>query len=490
MYYLSIRLLRVAGFFWEESKPDNKEERLRPIHRLIVAAAVCLGLTFAIRAAHPIIIDSYMYDTDSSYEYDFRDCNCSVSNAEVVGGKLKELATWKMSDTAFLALNVKATFLGRFVPPRLELYCGAKKVVEALERNASGIRYINISSLLTDSSDEIHIIPNLVHVKDQSVKLYLFKNIDIRSKKVLVIAPHPDDAEIAAFDTYCKSGSTRIVTVTAGESGDNDYGDFYPSPAEAYVKKGKLRVWNSIAVPLMCSKIEPGYAVNLGYFDGTLAKMYFDPDHAVRSVHTNLSDMGVFRRLNPPPSELRSGATPTWGSLVSDLRWILEKFRPDIIITPYPALDIHPDHKCSTVALFQAIKELGIQDGMFYLYVNDAEIRSYPHGGMRTDLSLPPHFGNPLFFRSLVSNELTVSEQTDKLFALEAMNDLRIPLDARDVYNSSRVFIQYTLRNHVHKEYDYFRSAVRSNELFFVVPVRDIYDEQICARIIGKLRKP
>ncbi|MHC1729247.1 MAG: PIG-L deacetylase family protein [Syntrophobacteraceae bacterium] len=453
----------------------------------ILIPAALLGL--ALLSAQIVCMNRCPYDPGQSYVYGFTDSKCSVSQAEIVNGRLNGLAEWKAFDTAFIALDIRASYGGGFLQPKIELQSGNKKVVEEFEHNASGIRYVNISSFLTDNSGEIRIIRHSVDVQDQTVRVFLFRNVDIRFSKILVISPHPDDAEIAAFSTYCKGGVTRIVTVTAGESGADHYGDYYPSSFESYIKKGKLRVWNSITVPLMCGNIEPGFAVNLGYFDGTLATMHSEPWVSVRSVTTNLTDIGTFRKLNPPSSKLRPNAVPTWESLVSDLRSILDKFRPDIIITPYPALDTHYDHKLSTVALIEAIKDLGIRDGMLYLYVVHTNMLSYPNGDMGSTLSLPPQFDDGLFFRSVVSPELTESEQTDKLFALEAMNDLRVTTEGRTTYEALRVFFHSMIRVLLHPHFDWFRRAVRSNELFFVVPVTDIYDDHAHARILGRLEK-
>ena len=52
--------------------------------------------------------------------------------------------------------------------------------------------------------------------------LRLFANGLDLSRPMLVLAPHPDDAEIAAFGLYANRNAT-IVTVTTGNAGPRSY---------------------------------------------------------------------------------------------------------------------------------------------------------------------------------------------------------------------------------------------------------------------------
>ncbi|MFH7618101.1 PIG-L family deacetylase, partial [Pseudomonas syringae pv. tagetis] len=63
-----------------------------------------------------------------------------------------------------------------------------------------------------------------------------------------VIAPHADDAELAAFGRYSQAGEAWIVPLTAGEIEAEHYRQMGLERAEAARMKGGLRAWESIAV--------------------------------------------------------------------------------------------------------------------------------------------------------------------------------------------------------------------------------------------------
>ncbi|MCT7654748.1 PIG-L family deacetylase [Oceanimonas sp. NS1] len=73
---------------------------------------------------------------------------------------------------------------------------------------------------------------------------------------VLIVAPHPDDAELAAFGLYRKQkDNVWIVTVTAGETQKRLDRQYIPSldkdSKSAGRRKGMIRSWNSATTPLL-----------------------------------------------------------------------------------------------------------------------------------------------------------------------------------------------------------------------------------------------
>src|SRR5262249_57577035 len=110
------------------------------------------------------------------------------------------------------------------------------------------------------------------------------------AKTVLVLAPHPDDAEIAAFGLYADRNAT-IVTVTSGNAGDMNYRDNFTDTADHYLFKGFLRAADSVTVPLQ-GGIPPERCLNLGYFDARLANMHDKPTEVFPDLYgptTNVS---------------------------------------------------------------------------------------------------------------------------------------------------------------------------------------------------------
>ncbi len=82
----------------------------------------------------------------------------------------------------------------------------------------------------------------------------------------MVIAPHADDAELAAFGLYSQAREAWIVTLTAGEIETEHYrrmGLRRNSCGGAL--KGRLRAWDSQAVPTW-GGVPAERCVQLGYF--------------------------------------------------------------------------------------------------------------------------------------------------------------------------------------------------------------------------------
>lgn len=448
----------------------------------IVWLAVWLAV-WAVRERSSI----YTYDTRRDYAYDFRNACATVANLQLRKGRVVLPRHEDEDQTSLLKVRVDPAWSGRFFQPRIEITGKKRSVTQYLERGAGGIRYINISSLPPDDAGGLTLLGKHAAVRDQAVQLVTFQNQAPGAMKILVIAPHPDDAEIAAYGLYSDNRGSHIVTVTAGDAGPNNYDEISLGKAGQYLKKGKLRTWNSITVPLL-GGIPSAQAVNLGFFDATLASMCRNKSSPVGGRFTQASDIATFRHQNVSPLSRGLTGRSDWHSLVDNLEYLLKKIRPDVIVAPYPALDKHPDHKFSSIALFEAIKRAGITKGKLYLYTNHFVMNAYyPYGEAGSAVSLPPNFGKPLYFDGIYSHALSRDKQVDKLLALEAMNDLRLDTEWRFAGGAVDLAIAALKRDAAGKEKSYFRRAVRSNELFFVVEIKNLYNEKILNEIKGRL---
>ncbi len=176
-----------------------------------------------------------------------------------------------------------------------------------------------------------------------------------------------------------------------------------------------------------------------------------------------------------------------WTHLVSDIAHILNELKPEIILSPYPGVSNHPDHRLTTVALFEAIKKIGLKNGLVYLYANDNILGGnfYPQGKIYSLISLPPSFSDEYYFNSIYCHQLEFNEQNDKLLALEAMNDLRPDTEWRSSKGSIKKAFRTTFKNVFGLDRSYYRRAVRENEIFFVVDIANLYDDAIISSIEG-----
>jgi hypothetical protein len=167
---------------------------------------------------------------------------------------------------------------------------------------------------------------------------------------------------------------------------------------------------------------------------------------------------------------------------VLDLVHVLYAFEPDIVVTPHPFLDAHSDHRFGTLAVCEALQCGGLtRGGELWLYSNHPPYcGSWPFGPPTSPSSLAPWPRVPARLRGFHSHPLSLDDQIDKLFALEAMHDLRRPppsitrdkewgplshlWEARDALLRSRAG---------HGTFSYLRRSVRSDEMFFVHPMSD-----------------
>ncbi|TDA89239.1 PIG-L family deacetylase, partial [Halomonas marinisediminis] len=96
----------------------------------------------------------------------------------------------------------------------------------------------------------------------------------LKGKRILILSPHPDDAEIAAYGLYASyPENTYVVTVTAGDAGEFKYDEIYQDSLTHYLQKGKIRTWNSLTVPML-GGVKSENIINLGYFNEALPTMY------------------------------------------------------------------------------------------------------------------------------------------------------------------------------------------------------------------------
>lgn len=429
----------------------------------------------------------YPYDTSKNYVYDFNQSNVTFTKLDFKNGKISLVNSNSANTSAFLKVNVESTFMGKYLQPSIELTSGQLSFIQYFEHGAKGIRYINISSLITKDDVEIVLHSNNIVIKDESIQLVSFENKDIKKQKILVLSPHPDDAEIAAYGFYSDFNQSYVVTITAGDSGKFKYNEIYQDKVQHFLKKGELRTWNSITVPLL-GGISHDHILNLGFFDRSLLKMYHDKSKDISSDHTDTLDINTYRKQNISKMATGLKGGSNWNSLVENFIYLLDKIKPDIIVTPYPALDTHPDHKLTTVALIEAIKTLGIKEGYLYLYSNHYIFNEYfPYGKEGGTISLPPNFESNIYFDSIYSHSLTLDKQKDKVFALEAMHDLRLDTEWRFTKPVIKLAWEQIKRDVRGDDNSYYKRSVRSNELFFVVKIKNVYDKNILEHLNGEL---
>jgi hypothetical protein len=368
----------------------------------------------------------------------------------------RTVASW---DTAFLAVRS----WGAEQDPWVEVSVGESHIQQYLDTNAAGVRWLNLSGMREQLADgaEVIIRTHAVTLEAETATLRLFDNHLDLQQRILVVAPHPDDAEIAAFGLYADRQAS-VVTVTAGNAGDMNYRASVSDPAEHYSLKGYLRAVDSVTIPWQ-GNIPPERTANLGYFDGQLEAMYPAPRQTFPEVYSANTDVALYRRANLSKLVSSAARSNTWQHLVEDLVEVLRKVNPGIVVMPDPRLDTHPDHELTSVALDQALEQWQ-GNPIFLLYTNHTDSDHYPYGPAGTVVSLPPSERH-VSMQKIYSHPTAHALQIRKLFALESMHDLRLSPDEQITCSAA---IAHRPDYPRIREEDYFRRAPRANELFFL----------------------
>ncbi|MDR0379816.1 MAG: PIG-L family deacetylase [Candidatus Accumulibacter sp.] len=394
--------------------------------------------------------------------------------------------TLAADDTLILATGLRAGWAGRLFDPAVIVEANMRHAspedagngetgappcperdCQTFERGARGVRYLNLTGFAKVLETGGLRISGRYCRLEGVPRLWRVAHPDYRQKRLLIVAPHADDAELAAFGLYSQAKEVWIATLTAGEIEAEHYRRMGLSTVEAARLKGRLRAWDSIAVPLWAG-VPAERAIQLGYFCLRLPIMREAPAEAVPSCEADLCDTRFFRVFNRVRLRSDRDGIPSWNNLLADLREIIQIARPEVIVLPHPSFDPHPDHVAAGEAVREALADSPWQPEVLLHYANHLHDNDrWPMGEAHAGVALPPCFTDA---GSLLpwSLPLTPSLQTDKAMALAMVHDLAPPLSFK---KRLRRVLQRVFAGRKHPPYgenEYFRKAVRRHELFWV----------------------
>jgi LmbE family N-acetylglucosaminyl deacetylase len=377
--------------------------------------------------------------------------------------------------TVLLEVTVKVPPFGRLFDPFIEIRDGQLTHRQYLERGATGQRYLNLSPLFR----QIRKSPLLrIGLRGSSIRweteasLLVFDPPAIESASVLVLAPHPDDAEIAAFGMYA-SHRSWVVTVTAGERGIGDLPTGIPAHTHSRWA-ALLRVSDSLSIPHL-GQVPPGRCVNLVCPDGALESMYREPSRPFQLACEESLRRSQLRCQNQVLEFREGNPGCTWNNLVEELRLLLELTQPDIVVCPHPLVDTHSDHVFTTVALDRAMHGLQGKRPLLFLYVvHNQGAPSYPFGPAESLVGMPPGRYDGWIADSIYSHPLEPGIQQAKYFAVEAMHAARRHADGEPrgglkFLISMKRELSAFLAGMSLDPTSFLRRAPRPNEIYYVV---------------------
>lgn len=406
--------------------------------------------------------DHLFYRPRDDYRYEFP-ADAMHYPARIEGGRLVLPGDFQPADTLVLEVQLQASWLGRWLDP--QVWIDADR--QDFERGVAGRRYINLSGqheLLGQGALRLH---GRFCRLSNAATLHAMRNPDYSERRLLIIAPHADDAELAAFGLYSRAHDVAIVTLTQGEIEAEGYQRLGLDPAAAARLKGRLRAWDSLAVPLW-GGVPQARCVQLGYYCLQLPAMAEEPGRAFASRESGEQDIRNVRQHNPFSLPADTDGLPSWQNLQADLRALLEHFRPEVVVTPHPELDPHADHVAATRALYQAIEEGEWMPETLLLYANHLHDNDrWPMGPAEGGVALPPAI-EALPADRLWSPTLDAETRLNKAMALRMQHDLQGPPSLK---KRLRRVIQATLTGRRWPRTggdEFFRKAVRRHELFWV----------------------
>ncbi|MFJ2483122.1 PIG-L deacetylase family protein [Pseudomonas sp. NPDC087598] len=434
---------------------------------LIVWWLVPLLLVLAWVAHEAWFADHLFYRPSDDYQYVFP-ADAARQAVSLDGGVVRLSEPLAPGETLVLELELKANWLGRWLDPHVQV--GDDR--QDFERGVKGRRFLNLSGQADALAQGTLALRGRYCATGASGTLWVMANPDYSRQRVMVIAPHADDAELAAFGLYSRSEEVSIVTLTQGEIEAEDFQLLGLDQAAAARLKGRLRSWDSLVIPLW-GGVSADCCVQLGYYCLQLPAMAAEPTQAFGSRESQENDVRSVRRHNPLTLPGDIDGQPTWQNLVGDLTALLEHYRPEVLVTPHPELDPHSDHVAATQALIEAVGRSSWKPTTLLMYANHLHDNDrWPMGPAGTGIALPPAV-EPLPADRLWSPLLSADVQLDKAMALAMEHDLQ---GGQVFKRQLRRWIQQGLAGRrwpVTGSNEFFRKAVRRHELFWV---RDLSD--------------
>lgn len=457
-------------------KKHRKNKRLAMLVLMLLMGACsvllswwCLpaGLLLAWLIHEAWFADHIFYAASDDYQYHFPASN-TCQSLRISKGQLHwpDANNIDANSTVIAKVQIKSSWLGWLFDPQVRL----GDDVQTFERGARGIRYLNLTGQLSQLHSGLPIRGRFCRLA-APVELRTFKAPHWQDKRIMILAPHADDAELAAFGLYSQAKEVSIVTLTQGEIEAEHYQQMGLNQAEAAKLKGRLRSWDSMTIA-QWGGVPQQNCVQLGYYCLQLPAMREQADASFGSRESGDSDIRSVRHWNTLQLPGDNDGVPSWNNLIADLVGCLQHFRPQIVIMPHPQLDPHADHIATGQALQQALEQVQEQPEHLLLYANHLHDNDrWPMGNAGTGVALPPQVEQGIAPDQLgtpFSLQLSAGQQMDKAMALQMQHDLRPPLP-----------FKRQLRRHIQRllagrrwpktgDDEFMRKAVRRHELFWL----------------------
>lgn len=342
------------------------------------------------------------------------------------------------------------------------------------EAQSSGLRFLNLSGVVRPGTSVR--LRALDCQLEPTMTLLQFAPLPLAEGPLLIVAPHADDAELAAYGLYRHHASQCwIVTVSAGEQLQSLQRQYVPgldrSLTQAAERKGLIRAWNSATTPWLAG-VPPERLVMLGYSNMTLQAMMAEPETPIPAPSGMQAAPSRFRCFNRLALPSDGVAQNRGADLIADLATLITHIRPSTLMVTHPELDPHPDHRATTQAVAAALARVEHRPSQVLLYANHLQgVKGFPFGPEHAGTTLPPaQMSHSILGPWRVHSEfLTPAVQQEKLVALDTMHDLRhqLRLERRIKRWWGQLWRRWPYR--YYGAHPYFQTAIKAHEVFAVV---------------------
>lgn len=370
--------------------------------------------------------------------------------------------------TVLLRLNCRAR--SRRKQGHVKIHGPKQQWVQYIEAGEEGERWFNLTGIVSLADCRLEAVDCSLAKEGE---LFAFQNPDLTDGPILILSPHPDDAELAAYGLYSDHAEQSwIITVSAGEklkTLKKQYIDgLDTSLDEAVLRKGDIRAWNSICTPRLAG-VNPHRLFCLGYFNDMLSTLVAEPNQ----IHPHPSVPSLtpsrFRRWNPHRLPNDANSQHSGARLIADIKSLLELIRPTTVLVTHPELDPHRDHIAVAEALALAMQFSGFIPDRVLLYANHLRHgKHFPYGPEHSRATLPPWFDDQsrLGDWQCYSHPLDMERQRQKVVAFDSMHDLQANL--RLEKRLKRWWGQVVRHNgfHYYGTHDYFQTHIKADEVF------------------------
>ncbi len=321
---------------------------------------------------------------------------------------------------------------------------------------------------------KVQIVPHFMKLGTTGTLLF-FNNENreaLSTGSNLIIAPHPDDGELACASIYGKN--TYIAVLTAGQkliNLDKQYFDHMDDDLKtASKRKGLLRAFNAVTTPLL-GGIPQDQCLCLGYLDATLSKFTNDDEDIAYDYASTPETFRIFNNKDfAKKCNLLKAPSNTRGNLKKEILSIINAVKPQRIFITNPFGDSHADHKAAGQIIFNLINDGSIKNADLYFYTLHAKKEKDLYFGPAGSFITLPYFQyenkipDGITFKyasSLLNNE----KLKTKTIMMNSMYDLYFAKDHRWYPHKT---IPYFNSPRLGKAY-YFNRFGKLNEVFLKV---------------------